>query len=60
VIASEVFVSRPLSETLTVIAITEIHFPRARLQLLNYGPDEGLRTLDALQLAVAAELQEQK
>lgn len=49
-----------LAGRLNVVAITDIHFSRARLLLLNYGPSHGLRTLDALHLAVAEELYERK
>lgn len=42
---------------LLVAAIRDEHFQIAKLLLINYGPDHGLRTLDALQLAVASGLQ---
>ena len=37
--------------------VHEIHFHSARRLLSQYGVTEGLRTLDALQLAVALDLQ---
>jgi predicted nucleic acid-binding protein len=49
-----------LGSRITVIAMTEVHFSRARLLLLHDGSGIGLRTLDALQLAVASEPQERR
>jgi len=45
------FVSR-----LKVVAMDDIHFALASKLILSYGAEKGLRTLDALQLAVASEL----
>jgi uncharacterized protein len=39
--------------------VHEGHFQRARKLLVQYGVDEGLRTLDALQLAIALDLHRQ-
>jgi predicted nucleic acid-binding protein len=38
-------------------AVRDEHFQVAKLLIMKYGPDHGLRTLDALQLAVASGLQ---
>lgn len=45
-----------LASSLTVISMTDVHFNLARLLVKRYGSLGGLRTLDALQLAVASEL----
>jgi predicted nucleic acid-binding protein len=42
---------------LLVAAVRDEHFQIAKLLLMKYGPGHGLRTLDALQLAVASGLQ---
>jgi len=38
--------------------VHEIHFHSARRLLIQYGAAEGLRTLDALQLAIALDLRQ--
>jgi predicted nucleic acid-binding protein len=45
-----------LAGRLKYLAMNDIHFSLARKLVLHYGADKGLRTLDALQLAVASEL----
>jgi uncharacterized protein len=45
-----------LANRLKVVAMDDIHFSVARKLILSYGAERGLRTLDALQLAVASEL----
>lgn len=39
-------------------SVNERHFQNARKLLVQYGVEEGLRTLDALQLAMALDLQQ--
>lgn len=43
---------------LVAAPVREIHFHNARRLLSQYGVTDGLRTLDALQLAVALDLQQ--
>ena len=40
---------------LTVISIRDLHYEAAERLIARYGDSKGLRTLDALQLAVATE-----
>ena len=41
-------------------SVSESHFQRARKLLVQYGVTEGLRTLDALQLAIALDLRQMR
>jgi len=43
---------------LVALPIQPRHFHAARVLLVKYGPTEGLRTLDALQVAIALDLKE--
>jgi predicted nucleic acid-binding protein len=45
-----------LAGRIKVVSLNDIHFSLARKLILVYGALNGLRTLDALQLAVASEL----
>jgi len=38
--------------------VREFHYPAAERLIIRYGDRQGLRTLDALQLAVALEVQD--
>jgi predicted nucleic acid-binding protein len=42
---------------ISVVAVSEFHYPAAERLIIRYGDRLGLRTLDALQLAVALDLQ---
>jgi len=45
-------------QRLLVASVSEGHFQSARKLLVQYGVAEGLRTLDALQLAIALDLRQ--
>ena len=45
------------SGAIALVAVSEFHFPAAERLIIRYGDRQGLRTLDALQLAVALEVQ---
>lgn len=44
---------------LLVVRMTGLHFQMAEKLIRQYGPTQGLRTLDSLQLGVALDLQTQ-
>jgi len=45
------------SGAISLVAVSEFHYPAAERLIIRYGERQGLRTLDALQLAVALEVQ---
>jgi predicted nucleic acid-binding protein len=51
------FLSDIASGAITVVAVSEFHYPAAERLIVRYGDRNGLRTLDALHLAVALEVQ---
>ena len=42
---------------LALVAVSDFHYPAAERLIIRYGDRKGLRTLDALQLAVALDVQ---
>jgi predicted nucleic acid-binding protein len=50
------FLNDVASGAIALVAVSEFHYPAAERLLIRYGDRLGLRTLDALQLAVALEL----
>ena len=42
---------------LALVAVSDFHYPAAERLILRYGDRQGLRTLDALQFAVALDVQ---
>ena len=51
------FLNDVASGAISLVAVSEFHYPAAERLIIRYGDRLGLRTLDALQLAVALELQ---
>jgi len=45
------------SGAIALVAVSDFHYPAAERLIIRYGDRQGLRTLDALQLAVALEVQ---
>ena len=45
------------SGAIALVAVSESHFPAAESLIIRYGDRKGLRTLDALQLAVVLDVQ---
>jgi predicted nucleic acid-binding protein len=43
---------------LALVAVGDLHYPAAERLIIRYGDRQGLRTLDALQLAVALEVKD--
>ena len=52
------FLDDVASGGIALVAVSEFHYPAAERLIIRYGDRKGLRTLDALQLAVALELQD--
>ena len=52
------FLNDVTSGAIALVAITELHYPAAERLIVRYGDRKGLRTLDALQLAVVLDVQE--
>jgi predicted nucleic acid-binding protein len=51
------FLDDVASGAIALVAVSEFHYPAAERLIIRYGDWKGLRTLDALQLAVALEVQ---
>jgi predicted nucleic acid-binding protein len=51
------FLNDVASGAIVLVAVTELHYPAAERLITRYGERRGLRTLDALHLAVAVEVQ---
>jgi len=51
------FLGDVTSGAISLVAVSELHYPAAERLIIRYGDRLGLRTLDALQLAVALDLQ---
>jgi hypothetical protein len=51
------FLDDVASGAIALVAVSEFHYPAAERLIIRYGERQGLRTLDALQLAVALEVQ---
>jgi predicted nucleic acid-binding protein len=52
------FLNDVASGAIALVAVSEFHYPAAERLIIRYGEGQGLRTLDALQLAVALEVQD--
>jgi predicted nucleic acid-binding protein len=52
------FLNDVASGAIALVAVSEFHYPAAERLIIRYGDRQGLRTLDALQLAVALEVQQ--
>ena len=52
------FLNDVASGAIALVAVREFHYPAAERLIIRYGTRQGLRTLDALQLAVALEVQD--
>jgi predicted nucleic acid-binding protein len=50
------FLNDVASGAISLVAVREFHYPAAERLIIRYGDRLGLRTLDALQLAVALDL----
>jgi len=50
------FLDDVTSGAISLVAVSEFHYPAAERLIIRYGDRLGLRTLDALQLAVALDL----
>ncbi|HXB67543.1 MAG TPA: type II toxin-antitoxin system VapC family toxin [Candidatus Acidoferrales bacterium] len=50
------FLNDVASGAIALVAVTELHYPVAESLIIRYGDRKGLRTLDALQLAVALDV----
>ena len=50
------FLNDVASGAISLVEVSEFHYPEAERLIIRYGDRQGLRTLDALQLAVASEL----
>ena len=51
------FLDDVASGAIALVAVSEFHYPAAERLIIRYGDRKGLRTLDALQLAVALDVQ---
>jgi predicted nucleic acid-binding protein len=51
------FLNDVSSGAIALVAVTELHYPVAESLIIRYGDRKGLRTLDALQLAVVLDVQ---
>jgi predicted nucleic acid-binding protein len=51
------FLNDVASVAIALVAVSEFHYPAAERLIIRYSDRQGLRTLDALQLAVALEVQ---
>ena len=51
------FLNDVASGAIALVAVSEFHYPAAERLIVRYGDRKGLRTLDALQLAVALDVQ---
>jgi len=52
------FLNDVASGEIALVVVSEFHYPAAERLIIRYGDRKGLRTLDALQLAVALEVQD--
>ena len=52
------FLDDVASGAIALVAVSEFHYPAAERLIIRYGNRQGLRTLDALQLAVALEVKD--
>jgi predicted nucleic acid-binding protein len=52
------FLNDVASGEIALVVVREFHYPAAERLIIRYGDRQGLRTLDALQLAVALEVQD--
>ena len=52
------FLNDVASGAIALVAVSEVHYPVAERLIIRYGSRHGLRTLDALQLAVALEVKD--
>ena len=52
------FLNDVASGAIALVAVSESHYPAAERLIVRYGERQGLRTLDALQLAVALEVKD--
>jgi uncharacterized protein len=52
------FLNDVASGAIALVAVSELHYPAAERLIIRYGDRTALRTLDALQLAVALEVQD--
>ena len=51
------FLNDVASGAISLVAVSEFHYPVAERLIIRYGDRQSLRTLDALQLAVALQVQ---